>query len=49
MSAVSEGRQSQPIWLTGTPSGVGPLVAGDRLEVEIPGLGVLANPVAALG
>ena len=35
--------------LTGTPSGVGPLVAGDRLEVEIPGLGVLANPVEALG
>jgi 2-keto-4-pentenoate hydratase/2-oxohepta-3-ene-1,7-dioic acid hydratase in catechol pathway len=34
--------------LTGSPAGVGPLVAGDRLEVEIPGLGVLANPVAAL-
>src|SRR5918996_779807 len=34
--------------LTGTPSGVGPLVPGDRLEVEIPGLGVLANPVEAL-
>jgi len=31
--------------LTGSPSGVGPLAAGDRLEVEIPGLGVLANPV----
>ena len=35
--------------LTGTPAGVGPLVAGDRLEVEIPGLGILANPVEALG
>jgi 2-keto-4-pentenoate hydratase/2-oxohepta-3-ene-1,7-dioic acid hydratase in catechol pathway len=33
--------------LTGTPAGVGPLAAGDRLEVEIPGLGVLANPVVA--
>jgi 2-keto-4-pentenoate hydratase/2-oxohepta-3-ene-1,7-dioic acid hydratase in catechol pathway len=33
--------------LTGTPAGVGPLTAGDRLEVEIPGLGVLANPVEA--
>jgi len=33
--------------LTGTPAGVGPLAPGDRLEVEIPGLGVLANPVAA--
>jgi 2-keto-4-pentenoate hydratase/2-oxohepta-3-ene-1,7-dioic acid hydratase in catechol pathway len=29
--------------LTGTPSGVGPLAAGDRVEVSIPGLGVLAN------
>jgi len=29
--------------LTGTPSGVGPLKAGDRVEVTIPGLGVLAN------
>jgi 2-keto-4-pentenoate hydratase/2-oxohepta-3-ene-1,7-dioic acid hydratase in catechol pathway len=31
--------------LTGTPSGVGPLKAGDRVEVTIPGLGVLANTV----
>jgi 2-keto-4-pentenoate hydratase/2-oxohepta-3-ene-1,7-dioic acid hydratase in catechol pathway len=29
--------------LTGTPSGVGPLKAGDRVEVSIPGLGALAN------
>jgi len=29
--------------LTGTPAGVGPLAAGDRVEVSIPGLGVLAN------
>ena len=29
--------------LTGTPSGVGPLKAGDRVEISIPGLGVLAN------
>jgi 2-keto-4-pentenoate hydratase/2-oxohepta-3-ene-1,7-dioic acid hydratase in catechol pathway len=29
--------------LTGTPAGVGPLKAGDRVEVTIPGLGVLAN------
>ena len=33
--------------LTGTPSGVGPLVDGDRVEVEIPGVGILANPVEA--
>jgi 2-keto-4-pentenoate hydratase/2-oxohepta-3-ene-1,7-dioic acid hydratase in catechol pathway len=31
--------------LTGTPAGVGPLSAGDRVEVSIPGLGVLANTV----
>jgi 2-keto-4-pentenoate hydratase/2-oxohepta-3-ene-1,7-dioic acid hydratase in catechol pathway len=29
--------------LTGTPAGVGPLKAGDKVEVSIPGLGVLAN------
>ena len=32
--------------LTGTPEGVGPLTAGDVVEVEIPGVGVLSNPVA---
>jgi 2-keto-4-pentenoate hydratase/2-oxohepta-3-ene-1,7-dioic acid hydratase in catechol pathway len=32
--------------LTGTPAGVGPLSAGDRVEVEIEGIGVLANRVA---
>ena len=31
--------------LTGTPAGVGPLADGDRVEVEIPGVGILANPV----
>lgn len=31
--------------LTGTPSGVGPLKAGDRAEVSIEGLGVLVNHV----
>jgi 2-keto-4-pentenoate hydratase/2-oxohepta-3-ene-1,7-dioic acid hydratase in catechol pathway len=30
---------------TGTPSGVGPLRDGDVVEVEIPGVGVLSNPV----
>jgi 2-keto-4-pentenoate hydratase/2-oxohepta-3-ene-1,7-dioic acid hydratase in catechol pathway len=33
--------------LTGTPSGVGPLLPGDRVTVESPGLGILANSVAA--
>jgi 2-keto-4-pentenoate hydratase/2-oxohepta-3-ene-1,7-dioic acid hydratase in catechol pathway len=30
---------------TGTPAGVGPLVAGDVVEVEVEGVGVLRNPV----
>lgn len=30
---------------TGTPAGVGPLHAGDVVEVEIPGVGGLRNPV----
>ncbi len=30
---------------TGTPPGVGPLFAGDIVEVEIEGIGVLRNPV----
>jgi 2-keto-4-pentenoate hydratase/2-oxohepta-3-ene-1,7-dioic acid hydratase in catechol pathway len=34
--------------ITGTPSGVGPVVPGDRMEVEIEGIGVLANPVGRL-
>ena len=33
---------------TGTPSGVGPLSAGDVVEVEIPQVGVLTNPVEEL-
>lgn len=32
---------------TGTPSGVGPLVAGDTVEVRVEGIGVLRNPVHA--
>ncbi|MGH9643248.1 MAG: fumarylacetoacetate hydrolase family protein [Terriglobales bacterium] len=31
---------------TGTPSGVAPVVAGDVVEIAIPGIGVLRNPVA---
>ncbi len=30
---------------TGTPAGVGPLAAGDVVEVEVEGIGVLKNPV----
>ena len=32
---------------TGTPSGVGPLAAGDVVEVEVGGVGSLSNPVVA--
>ena len=31
--------------LTGTPAGVGPIVAGDTVSVEIEGIGTLTNPV----
>ena len=31
---------------TGTPSGIGPLEAGDVVEVEVEGVGVLRNPVS---
>ncbi|GAA3590553.1 fumarylacetoacetate hydrolase family protein [Klugiella xanthotipulae] len=31
--------------LTGTPAGVGPVVSGDEVSVEIPGIGILRNPV----
>ncbi len=30
---------------TGTPEGVGPLIPGDVVEVEIPGVGMVRNPV----
>jgi 2-keto-4-pentenoate hydratase/2-oxohepta-3-ene-1,7-dioic acid hydratase in catechol pathway len=32
---------------TGTPEGIGPIAPGDVVEVEIPGVGVLKNPVVA--
>ena len=31
--------------LTGTPAGVGPITHGQRVDVEIEGIGVLSNPV----
>jgi 2-keto-4-pentenoate hydratase/2-oxohepta-3-ene-1,7-dioic acid hydratase in catechol pathway len=33
--------------ITGTPQGVGPMVPGDVVEIEIEGIGVLRNPVVA--
>lgn len=35
------------VLLTGTPAGVGPMAVGQRVEVEIEGVGTLANPVVA--
>jgi 2-keto-4-pentenoate hydratase/2-oxohepta-3-ene-1,7-dioic acid hydratase in catechol pathway len=31
--------------LTGTPAGIGPLVAGDEVTISIEGIGALSNPV----
>lgn len=49
LEAISRAFTLEPgdVILTGTPSGVGPLKAGDRVEVSIDGLGTLANPVEA--
>jgi 2-keto-4-pentenoate hydratase/2-oxohepta-3-ene-1,7-dioic acid hydratase in catechol pathway len=33
------------VLLTGTPAGIGPLVAGDAVSVHVAGLGTLTNPV----
>jgi len=30
---------------TGTPSGVGPLAPGDVVEIEVPGMSRVSNPV----
>jgi 2-keto-4-pentenoate hydratase/2-oxohepta-3-ene-1,7-dioic acid hydratase in catechol pathway len=34
------------VLLTGTPAGIGPLVAGDEVSVHVDGIGTLTNPVA---
>lgn len=49
LSAITAAFTLEPgdLILTGTPSGVGPLKAGDRIEVSVEGLGVLANTVDA--
>ena len=49
LSAITAAFTLEPgdLILTGTPSGVGPLAPGDRVEVTIAGLGVLSNTVEA--
>ncbi len=46
IAAISDFMTLEPgdVVLTGTPEGVGPLVAGDVVEVEVPGVGILRNP-----
>jgi 2-keto-4-pentenoate hydratase/2-oxohepta-3-ene-1,7-dioic acid hydratase in catechol pathway len=39
--------QRGDVILTGSPAGVGPIVPGDVVEVEIEGIGTLRNPVVA--
>jgi 2-keto-4-pentenoate hydratase/2-oxohepta-3-ene-1,7-dioic acid hydratase in catechol pathway len=34
--------------LTGTPSGVGPMLPGQVVSIEVEGIGTLTNPVAAV-
>ncbi len=34
------------VLLTGTPAGVGPMVAGQTVSVTVEGIGTLTNPVA---
>jgi 2-keto-4-pentenoate hydratase/2-oxohepta-3-ene-1,7-dioic acid hydratase in catechol pathway len=41
--------QPGDVLLTGTPAGVGPLQAGDVVEVAVAGIGVLRNPVVGEG
>ena len=47
LSYISQIMRLEPgdLVATGTPSGVGRLASGDVVEVEIPGIGVLRNPV----
>ncbi len=49
LAAITSAMTLEPgdLVLTGTPAGVGPLKAGDRVEVSMAGLGVLANAVEA--
>ncbi len=51
VSYISEAITLLPgdVIMTGTPSGVGSIVPGDVVEVEIEGVGILRNPVVAEG
>jgi 2-keto-4-pentenoate hydratase/2-oxohepta-3-ene-1,7-dioic acid hydratase in catechol pathway len=49
LSAITAAFTLEPgdIILTGTPSGVGPIKPGDRVEISVPGLDILTHSVAA--
>jgi len=49
LAYISQNMTLEPgdVVLTGTPAGVGPLAAGDEIEVEVPGVGCLTNRVEA--
>jgi 2-keto-4-pentenoate hydratase/2-oxohepta-3-ene-1,7-dioic acid hydratase in catechol pathway len=49
LSAITAAFTLEPgdIILTGTPSGVGPLLPGDHVEVSMAGLGLLSNTIEA--
>lgn len=44
---IAEGITLKPgdVIATGTPSGIAPMKVGDVVEIEIPGIGILKNPV----
>ena len=49
VSYISQAITLRPgdVIITGTPQGIGPMLPGDVVEVEIEGIGVLRNPVVA--
>ena len=42
--ALAAGQRTGDVIFTGTPAGVGPVTAGQRVEVSIQGIGRLSNP-----
>jgi 2-keto-4-pentenoate hydratase/2-oxohepta-3-ene-1,7-dioic acid hydratase in catechol pathway len=51
LAFISAGMTLEPgdVVTTGTPDGVGPIQAGDIVEIEVEGVGVLRNPVVKAG
>ncbi len=51
LAFISAGMTLEPgdVVTTGTPDGIGPIEAGDTVEIEVEGVGVLRNPVVKAG